>query len=59
MGLGAVWTGFYPNMDKANYLNDLLGLEERYVPLCVIPIGYPAEDPEVKDKWKPENVIYK
>lgn len=59
MGLGAVWTGFYPNMDKANYLNDLLGLEERYVPLCVIPIGYPAEEPEVKDKWNPENVIYK
>jgi hypothetical protein len=33
-------------------------LPENIVPLNVIPVGYPAEDPAPKDKWKPENVHY-
>ena len=28
------------------------------VPLCAIVLGHPAEQPEPKDKWKPENVSY-
>jgi hypothetical protein len=26
--------------------------------LAAIIIGYPAKQPEPKDKWKPENVLY-
>ncbi len=28
------------------------------LPLCTIVIGHPAEKPQPKDKWKPENVSY-
>ena len=32
--------------------------EQRRKRLMDIIIGYPAEQPEPKDKWKPENVSY-
>lgn len=58
MGLGAVWCGIYPMQERVTYLKKLLNLPENIVPLNVIPIGYPAENPAPKDKWKPENIHY-
>ena len=58
LGLGAVWTGVYPNEARVAAISEALGLPEEIIPLCVIPIGYPAESPAPKDKWKPENVHY-
>ena len=58
LGLGAVWTGVYPNAERVAAISEVLGLPEQIVPLCVIPIGYPAENPEPKDKWNPSNVHY-
>ena len=45
MGLGAVWCGIYPMQERVAYLKQLLQLPENIVPLNVIPIGYPAENP--------------
>ena len=59
MGLGAVWNGLSPDLPRCKFISNLLQMDNRYIPLCVVPIGYPAENPEVKNKWKPENVIYK
>ncbi len=58
LGLGAVWTALYPRDDRAKGAVEVLKLPEHIVPLCAIIIGYPAEQPEPKDKWKPENVSY-
>ncbi len=58
MGLGAVWTGVYPSMERAKILQDLLDLPEYIIPLNVVPVGYPAEQPAVKDKFNPENIHY-
>lgn len=58
LGLGAVWTGCYPMDDRVAEVSNVLKLPEAIVPLCVIAIGYPAEQPEPKDKWSPENVSY-
>ena len=58
MGLGAVWTGLIPIKERANQAAELLGLPEQIVPLCIIPVGYPAEQPAVKDKYKEENIHY-
>ena len=57
MGLGAVWTGVYPT-ERVAPVSTVLGLPDYVVPLNVIPVGYPAESPEPKDKWKPENIHY-
>lgn len=58
LGLGAVWTGFYPNVDKAKMLAGILNIPESQTVLCVIPMGYPAESPAPKDKWNEGNVHY-
>lgn len=56
IGLGAVWTAGYPAEDRTAPLSNALGLPENIVPLCIIPIGVPAEAPEPKDKWNPQNI---
>ena len=58
LGLGAVWTGLYPNEERAKAVRDVVKAPEHIVPLCVIVIGHPADTPTPKDKWKPENVSY-
>ena len=58
LGLGAVWCGVYPNPDVLPKVKEVLGMPSNIVPLNIIPIGYPAENPEPKDKWKPENIHY-
>ena len=58
LGLGAVWTGCYPMDDRVAEVSKALKLPETIVPLCVIAIGHPADQPMPKDKWKPENVSY-
>ena len=59
LGLGAVWTGAYPIMERCKKISDALELSDNLVPLCAIQIGYPAQNPAPKDKWKPENIIEK
>ena len=58
LGLGAVWTGCYPIEERVANTSRVLGLPENIVPLCVIVMGYPNEQPAPKDKWKPENVSH-
>ena len=58
MGLGAVWTGLHPDMQRAKMVQQLLGLPEHIIPLCVVPVGVPAEQPEIKDKYIKENIHY-
>jgi nitroreductase len=53
-----VWTGLYPNDERVAAVREILKAPEYIVPLCAIVLGYPAEQPEPKDKWKPENVSY-
>ena len=57
MGLGAVWCGIY-HTERVAGIQQILGLPEYIVPLCIVPIGHPAEDPEPKDKFKTENIHY-
>lgn len=58
LGLGAVWTGLYPLQDRVKAVQHILHLPQSVIPLNLIPIGYPVENPIPKDKWKEENVHY-
>ena len=58
MGLGAVWTGLHPDMNRAKMVQEMLDLPEYIIPLCVVPVGVPAEQPAVKEKYNTENIHY-
>ena len=58
LGLGAVWTGLYPVVERAGQVAQVLGTPEYIMPLCTVIIGYPDEQPTPKNKWNPENVSY-
>lgn len=53
LGLGAVWTGVYPGEDRIAAVRGILAIPDGFMPLNVIPLGAPAENPEPKDKWNP------
>ncbi len=56
LGLGAVWTAGYPAEERIAPIAEALGIPEGIVPLCIIPVGIPAENPAPKDKWNPDNI---
>ena len=58
LGLGAVWTGVYPDPERSRALSDFLGLPGNVQPLCCIPIGHHDGTTQPRDKWKPENIHY-
>lgn len=58
MGLGAVWTGAYPSEERCTTINKELSLPDNLIPLNMIVVGYPAEHPQPKQKFKEENISY-
>ncbi len=58
MGLGAVWTGTYPDQQRCDAVSSLLSLPDNLIPLCTVVIGYPKGEQTPKDKWNPDNVTY-
>lgn len=58
LGLGAVWTGVYPAMERVAEVANVLNCPQNIVPMAVVRIGYPDEAPEPKDKFKEENISY-
>lgn len=58
MGLGAVWTGAYPSEERCISISKVLLLPDNLIPLNMIVVGYPAEQPQPKQKFKEENILY-
>ena len=56
IGLGAVWTAA-SDPERSAIVKEALGIPGTIMPLCVVPIGHPANpDEQPKDKWKPEKI---
>lgn len=56
LGLGAVWLGFWPKMERVTPLKDVLGLPDGIEPLCVLAVGHPAEGKPAADRYRDEFV---
>ena len=57
-GLGACWTACYPWVERMAPVKAALGLPPTVVPYAVVPIGVPAGENTVKDKWDAARVHY-
>ena len=58
MGLGAVWTAVYPYDDRAEIVNKVFNLRKTIHALSIIPLGYPLEKGEPKNKFDASRVHY-
>lgn len=56
LGLGAVWTGTYPNEDRMDGYTQLLDLPEHIIPHTLVVVGYPVQLPESQDRFNPERI---
>lgn len=56
LGLGAVWLGVYPDQSRVQPLAKLLRLPQNIVPLCILSVGYPAENRGEIDRFDPDRI---
>ena len=58
LGLGTVWLGVYPRMDRVDGLRRLLNLSDHIMPFALVPVGYPAEEHGPVDRYD-ETKVYR
>jgi nitroreductase len=51
LGLGAVWLGVHPIVERVEGLRALLGIPKSIVPFAIVPFGWPAERKEPSDRF--------
>lgn len=56
LGYGTCWCGLYPDEERVAKLRKILNTSA--VPLCVIALGVPAEEPGARGYFEPEKVTY-
>jgi nitroreductase len=56
LGLGAVWTGVYPQQERVEGFRRMFGLPKNVIPHSLIPLGYPAEQPPQEERHRPERI---
>ncbi|MBI5844634.1 MAG: nitroreductase family protein [Deltaproteobacteria bacterium] len=56
LGLGAVWTGVYPEKSRMDGFRSLFGLPENIMPHTYIPVGWPASNPKAQDRFNRERI---
>ena len=58
LGLGAVWCGIYPQKKAIEKVQKILEIPKSQIPLNLIFIGHPAEEPEARDQYEEKRVQY-
>jgi nitroreductase len=56
LGLGAVWTGIYPMLDRVEGFREMFSLPKNIIPLALVPIGYPAQKSCPVDRFKKDRI---
>ena len=58
LGLGAVWCGIHPQKQAEKKVRQILDIPQSQVPLNIIYIGHPAEEPEARDQYEEKRIHY-
>eukprot|EP00769_Ergobibamus_cyprinoides_P002829 gnl/Ergobibamus_cyprinoides/3987.p2 GENE.gnl/Ergobibamus_cyprinoides/3987~~gnl/Ergobibamus_cyprinoides/3987.p2 ORF type:complete len:107 (+),score=45.16 gnl/Ergobibamus_cyprinoides/3987:228-548(+) len=56
LGLGAVWTGVYPDVARIASVREVLNIPEEVTPFAVIPVGVPAKEPVARTRFNADKV---
>jgi nitroreductase len=54
--LGTCWLGIHPREDRLAGIRQLFELPDNIIPMCGIAIGWPAEKPEARTRYRNERV---
>jgi len=55
-GLAGVWVGVHPREDRVEGFRKLLNIPERVIPFSLIPLGYPAEQKQMPQRFNRERM---
>ena len=58
LGLGAVWCGIHPQKRAEEKVRECLGIDKKEIPLNIIFVGHPEEEPEARDQYEEKRVHY-
>ena len=59
LGIGSVWLGTWPQMERVKAQSELFGLPDTQIPHSIIAFGYPKEEyTKQKLTWEPNRVHY-
>jgi nitroreductase len=58
LGLGSVWVAVYPRKKREDRVRELLRLPTTWHPLCLVPIGHPAETKSPRTQYDRCKVHY-
>jgi nitroreductase len=56
LGLGACWVGVHPGEDAVRQVKQMLSLPAAIIPMAVIALGHPGEQPEARTRYRSEYV---
>ncbi len=56
LGLGACWLGVHPREDRVQHIRSLLSIPDGIIPISAIAIGWPAESPAPRTRYREDAV---
>ncbi|MBU0479892.1 MAG: nitroreductase family protein [Proteobacteria bacterium] len=56
LGLGTCWLGIHPRADRLAGIRQLFELPDHIIPMCGIAVGWPAEQPQARTRYRKERV---
>jgi nitroreductase len=56
LGLGCCWLGVHPRSDRMTGIRKLFDLPEHIIPVSAVALGWPAEHPEPRTRYKEDRV---
>jgi nitroreductase len=56
LGLGACWLGVHPREKRMTMIRSLLDVPETVIPIAVIAVGWPAESPTPRTRYRESHI---
>jgi nitroreductase len=58
LGLGSVWVGLYPRIQRMESIHALFGLSQNIRPFSIVSLGYPAEEKKMPIRFKSDRIHF-
>lgn len=58
LGIGSCWIGVYPTNESISSMKKLFNLPDYVIPISLVSLGYPAEEPSAEERFKIEKVHF-